>query len=65
MKRGRKELLLAQQLFLTFVCISSILLVSKLTKWRRIMKRELIPSWEELEAHKKTVPEINPAAVIA
>ena len=29
------------------------------------MKRELIPSWEELEAHKKTVPEINPAAVIA
>ena len=29
------------------------------------MKRELIPSWEELEAHKKTVPEINPGAVIA
>lgn len=29
------------------------------------MKRELIPSWEELEAHKKIVPEINPAAVIA
>ena len=28
------------------------------------MKRELIPSWEELEAHKKTVPEINPAACI-
>ncbi|MFV0636848.1 MarR family winged helix-turn-helix transcriptional regulator [Mitsuokella sp.] len=29
------------------------------------MKRELIPSWEELEHHKKIVPEIKPAAVIA
>lgn len=29
------------------------------------MKREMIPSFEELERHKKIVPEINPAAVIA
>ncbi|MDD6120235.1 MAG: MarR family transcriptional regulator [Selenomonadaceae bacterium] len=29
------------------------------------MKREMIPTWEELERHKKLVPEINPAAVIA
>lgn len=29
------------------------------------MKREIIPSWEELERHKKIIPEINPAAVIA
>ena len=29
------------------------------------MKRELIPSWEELEQHRKIVPEIKPAAVIA
>ncbi|WP_302610711.1 MarR family winged helix-turn-helix transcriptional regulator [uncultured Mitsuokella sp.] len=29
------------------------------------MKRELIPSWEELEHHKKIIPEIKPAAVIA
>ena len=29
------------------------------------MKRELIPSWEELERHQKIVPEIKPAAVIA
>lgn len=29
------------------------------------MKREVIPGWEELERHKKIIPEINPAAVIA
>lgn len=29
------------------------------------MKRELIPSWEELERHRQIVPEIKPAAVIA
>lgn len=29
------------------------------------MKREAIPTWEELEAHAKAVPEIDPAAVIA
>ena len=29
------------------------------------MKREIIPTWEELERHKRIVPEINPAAVIA
>lgn len=30
-----------------------------------IMKREIIPTFAELERHKKLVPEINPAAVIA
>ncbi len=29
------------------------------------MKREMIPTFEELERHKRLVPEINPAAVIA
>ena len=29
------------------------------------MKREMIPSFAELERHKEIVPEINPAAVIA
>ena len=29
------------------------------------MKREIIPTFAELERHKKLVPEINPAAVIA
>jgi len=29
------------------------------------MKRELVPTFAELERHKKMVPEINPAAVIA
>ena len=29
------------------------------------MKRELIPSWEDLERHRKVIPEIKPAAVIA
>ena len=29
------------------------------------MKREIIPTWEELERHKRIIPEINPAAVIA
>ena len=29
------------------------------------MKREIIPAWEELERHKRIIPEINPAAVIA
>ncbi|SFT40690.1 DNA-binding transcriptional regulator, MarR family [Selenomonas sp. GACV-9] len=29
------------------------------------MKREVIPTWEELERHKRIIPEINPAAVIA
>ena len=29
------------------------------------MKREMIPSFAELERHKELVPEINPAAVIA
>jgi len=29
------------------------------------MRREAIPTWEELEEHSKSVPEINPAAVIA
>ena len=29
------------------------------------MKREMIPSFAELERHKEMVPEINPAAVIA
>ena len=29
------------------------------------MKRENLPTWQELEAHKKTIPEIHPAAVIA
>jgi len=30
-----------------------------------MMKREMIPTFSELERHKKMVPEINPAAVIA
>lgn len=29
------------------------------------MKREMIPSWEDLQKHKEIIPEINPAAVIA
>jgi len=29
------------------------------------LKREMIPTWEELARHKKLVPEIEPAAVIA
>ena len=29
------------------------------------MKREMIPTWEELARHKELVPEIEPAAVIA
>lgn len=29
------------------------------------MKREVLPSWEELARHKRIIPEINPAAVIA
>ena len=29
------------------------------------MKREMIPTWEELERHGEVVPEIHPAAVIA
>ena len=29
------------------------------------MKREIIPDWEELERHKRIIPEINPAAVMA
>ena len=29
------------------------------------MKREAIPTWEELEKHAQAVPEIDPAAVIA
>ena len=29
------------------------------------MKREMVPTFAELERHKKIVPEINPAAVIA
>ncbi|MCR5757292.1 MAG: MarR family transcriptional regulator [Selenomonas sp.] len=29
------------------------------------MKREMIPTFDELERHKKMVPEINPAAVLA
>ncbi|WP_303105314.1 MarR family winged helix-turn-helix transcriptional regulator [uncultured Mitsuokella sp.] len=29
------------------------------------MKREMLPSWEELARHKKIIPEINPSAVIA
>ena len=29
------------------------------------MKREMIPTWEELARHKKLVPEIEPAAGIA
>ena len=29
------------------------------------MKRENLPTWQELEAHKKAIPEIHPAAVIA
>lgn len=29
------------------------------------MKREMLPSWEELERHRQLVPEIDPAAVIA
>ncbi|MCR5439359.1 DNA-binding transcriptional regulator, MarR family [Selenomonas sp. WCT3] len=29
------------------------------------MKREIVPTWEELERHKRIIPEINPAAVIA
>ena len=29
------------------------------------MKREMVPTFEELERHKKVVPEINTAAVIA
>ena len=29
------------------------------------MKREAIPTWEELERHAMAVPEIDPAAVIA
>ena len=29
------------------------------------MKREAMPTWQELEEHAKAVPEIDPAAVIA
>ena len=29
------------------------------------MKREIIPTREELERHKEIIPEINPSAVIA
>ena len=29
------------------------------------MKREMIPSWEDLQRHEEIIPEINPAAVIA
>ena len=29
------------------------------------MKRQMIPTWEELARHKELVPEIEPAAVIA
>lgn len=29
------------------------------------MKREMMPTWEELERHRQSIPEINPAAVIA
>ena len=29
------------------------------------MKREIMPTWEELERHRQAVPEIKPAAVIA
>ena len=29
------------------------------------LKREMIPSWEDLQKHKEIIPEINPAAVIA
>ena len=29
------------------------------------MKREALPTWEELEKHAKAVPEIDPASVIA
>ena len=29
------------------------------------VKREIIPTWDELERHKRIIPEINPAAVIA
>ena len=29
------------------------------------MKREMIPTWEELEYHKTIIPEIDPASVIA
>jgi hypothetical protein len=29
------------------------------------MKREMIPTFAELERHRELVPEINPAAVIA
>ena len=29
------------------------------------MKREAIPTWEELEKHARDIPEIDPAAVIA
>ena len=29
------------------------------------MKRELIPTWEEMAAHQRSVPEIAPAAVVA
>jgi DNA-binding MarR family transcriptional regulator len=40
--------------------------VSQLTKLKGdIMKREMIPTFAELERHKQMVPEINPAAVIA
>ena len=29
------------------------------------LKREMIPSWDDLQKHKESIPEINPAAVIA
>ncbi len=29
------------------------------------MKRESLPTWQELEKHKQVIPEIHPAAVIA
>ena len=29
------------------------------------MKREMIPTWEELQSHRELVAEINPSAVIA
>ena len=47
-----------------FILINRI--VSKLTKLEtRKLKREMIPSWEDLQKHKEIIPEINPAAVIA
>ena len=30
-----------------------------------MLKREMIPTWEELQRHKQIIPEIDPAAVIA